>query len=94
VRNKLIEIRNHILEFFLFLSATLFFWAFVDLCRYFIIHKGPAEVHFLWVGAVFTSLWISAGVVRDYIAPAYRSIRSLEIAQPAIDQQLEEQPEA
>jgi hypothetical protein len=94
VRRKLLEHFTPLLEFALFLFATLFFWAAVDLCRYLISHRGPTEAQFLWVGAIFTFLWVSAGILRDYIVRVYRSFQTLEIAQPAIEPQLEQQPEA
>ena len=90
MRSKLIEIRTHVLEFILFLLATLTLWGDADLCRYLITHQKPTEHQFLWVVAIYAVVWTIAGLLRDLAPGVYKRIQTLELSQqPAIEQQPE-----
>lgn len=89
MRSSFVEFRTHVIEFILFLFATLVAWGDADLCRYLILHKKPTEHEFLWVVALYSALWIIGSLLRDPIASFYNRIQTLDLDQPAIEQQPE-----
>jgi hypothetical protein len=89
VRSNKNEYLTHLAEFILFLTLSLSVWAGGELCRYLIFHAKPTGHQFFWGAAIFTTLWIAAGLIRDYTPPLYRRISSIEVKQLSIEQQPE-----
>lgn len=89
MRSTKSEYLAHVAEYILFLMLALFVWGDCGFCRYLIFHRKPTEQQFLWVAAIYTTLWIAAGLIRDHIPALYRRIRSIEVIQLSIEQQPE-----